>query len=130
MTIETLAARPLEADPDAEGWVSVCSLDDLPTERGAAALVGGRQVAIFRLLGDELAAICQRDPYSGAFVMSRGIVGSARGVPTVASPMYKHVFALRTGECLETHGAEARSVRVYPVRVVGDQVQVLAAVLP
>ncbi len=130
MTIETLAARPLGSDPCADDWVTVCALGDLPRERGAAALVDGRQVAIFRLLDDELAAICQRDPYSGAYVLSRGIVGSAKGLPTVASPMYKHVFDLRTGQCLETHGADVRSVRVYPVRVVGGAVQIARATTP
>jgi nitrite reductase (NADH) small subunit len=41
-------------------------------------------------------------------VISRGIVGSRRvgdlDVPTVASPMYKQVFALATGECLDVAG--------------------------
>lgn len=129
MTIEILDAPALGSGAPAVDWVTVCSLSDLPTERGAAALVGGRQVAIFRLVGDELAAICQRDPYSGAYVMARGIVGSAGGVPTVASPMYKHVFDLRTGECVEAHGAESRTVRVYPVRVVDGDVQIARSVV-
>ena len=39
--------------------------------------------------------------------MARGIVGIARGrpSPTVASPMYKQVFDLATGECLDEPGA-------------------------
>ena len=42
-------------------------------------------------------AIGNQDPFSGANVMSRGIVGSRGDVPTVASPMFKQVFDLRTG---------------------------------
>ena len=83
-------------------WVTVCHLDDLVVDRGACVLVGGRQVALFRLSPDDrVYAISNYDPFSSAFVLSRGIVGSRGGVPKVASPMYKQSFDLRTGECLD-----------------------------
>jgi nitrite reductase (NADH) small subunit len=82
-------------------WVGVCRFDQLLPERGAAALVGGRQVALFRTSDGEVLVVANRDPFSGANVLSRGIVGSRDGVPTVASPMYKQVFDLRTGRCLD-----------------------------
>ena len=41
------------------------------------------------------------DPFSGAMVLSRGIVGSRGDRPTVASPVYKQVFDLATGQCLD-----------------------------
>ncbi|WP_413450474.1 nitrite reductase small subunit NirD [Georgenia phoenicis] len=85
-------------------WERVCRLEDLLVERGAAALVGGTQVALFRLPDDTVHAVQQRDPYCGANVMSRGIVGTRGGVPTVASPMYKQVFELSTGRCLDPAG--------------------------
>jgi nitrite reductase (NADH) small subunit len=85
-------------------WQRVCLLRDLLVERGAAALVGGVQVALFRLPDDTVRVVQQRDPYSGANVMSRGIVGTRGGVPTVAGPMYKQVFDLATGRCLEAAG--------------------------
>ncbi|SMF11812.1 assimilatory nitrite reductase (NAD(P)H) small subunit [Cellulosimicrobium cellulans J34] len=87
-----------------DGWERVCLLRDLLVERGAAALVGGVQVALFRLPDETVRVVQQRDPYSGANVMSRGIVGTRGGVPTVAGPMYKQVFDLTTGRCLETAG--------------------------
>jgi nitrite reductase (NADH) small subunit len=62
------------------------------------------QVALFRLLDGEVRAVQQLDPYSGANVMSRGIVGTRGGEPTVAGPVYKQVFALRSGDCLESGG--------------------------
>ncbi|MBD5785807.1 nitrite reductase small subunit NirD [Cellulosimicrobium terreum] len=89
---------------DPQVWERVCLLRDLLVERGVAALVGGAQVAIFRLPDDTVRAVQQRDPYSGANVMSRGIVGTRGGVPTVAGPMYKQVFDLATGRCLEAVG--------------------------
>ncbi|MCC2593880.1 nitrite reductase small subunit NirD [Tessaracoccus sp. OS52] len=85
-------------------WERVCQLQDLLPERGAAALVDGVQVALFRLADDTVLAVQQRDPFSGANVMSRGIVGTRAGVATVAGPMYKQVFDLVTGRCLETAG--------------------------
>ena len=89
-------------------WVRVCTVDDLARERGAAALVDGEQVALFRLVDDTVLAVQQHDPFSDAYVLSRGIVGSrlidGAAVPTVASPMYKQVFDLRTGRCLDVAG--------------------------
>jgi len=82
-------------------WTAVCRYAELTPGRGVAALVDGVQIAVFRTTPGELYAIGNRDPYSGAYVISRGVTGSRDGVPTVASPMYKHVFDLRTGTCLD-----------------------------
>jgi nitrite reductase (NADH) small subunit len=97
-----------------ETWVPVCRLDDLAVDRGACVLVGARQVALFRVSPDDrLYALSNYDPFSKAFVLSRGIVGSRGEVPTVASPMYKQVFDLRTGECLDDPSV---SIDVFLVR--------------
>ncbi|MCF2529479.1 nitrite reductase small subunit NirD [Yinghuangia sp. KLBMP8922] len=100
----------------ADGWTPVCRLDDLIPGRGVAALVDGAQVAVFRGLGDEVYAVGNLDPFSGAYVISRGIVGSRGGVPMVMSPMYKEAFDLRTGLCLDADD-EAVALPVYQVRV-------------
>jgi nitrite reductase (NADH) small subunit len=97
----------------ASTWVDVCAYDDLIPERGAAALVHGRQVAVFRTYEGELYALSHRDPFSGAYVLARGILGTRGGVPTVASPMYKQVFDLRTGRCLDD---PARVVPAFRIR--------------
>ena len=99
-------------------WTAVCKLDDIPANAGVAALVNGRQVAIFRV-EDEVFAVDNHDPFSGANVLSRGIVGSIGGEPVVASPMYKQHFALTTGACLEDG---SRSIKAYPVRISGNAV--------
>jgi nitrite reductase (NADH) small subunit len=95
-------------------WVQVCQLDVLPVDRGAAALVDQQQVAIFRLANGDVYAVGHRDPFSEANVMARGLVGTRGSVPTVASPVYKQVFDLRTGRCLddESVGLGSWSVRV------------------
>lgn len=111
-----------------EGWVRVCALEDLEVERGRAALLGGTQIALFLLHsteegGDAAAgrgrvhAVSNLDPYSRANVISRGIVGTRDDIPTVASPMYKQVFDLRTGACLDAQGKEPQSLHVWPVAV-------------
>jgi len=102
-------------------WVDVGPLDRLTPDRGAAALVDGHQVAVFRLGDETLHAIDNRDPISQANVLSRGIVGDRGGVPVVASPIYKQCFELATGRCLDD---PERIVRTHEVRVVAGQVQV------
>jgi nitrite reductase (NADH) small subunit len=114
-------------------WVRVCTVDDLARERGAAALVDGEQVALFRLVDDTVLAVQQHDPFSDAYVLSRGIVGSrlvdGAPVPTVASPMYKQVFDLRTGRCLDVAGKVPfrdlpADLRTWRVRLTGGIVEI------
>ena len=100
-----------------EGWVHICALADLEVERGRAALLGGTQIALFLLHSGRVHAVSNFDPYSRANVISRGIVGTRQDAPTVASPMYKQVFDLRTGVCLDTQGKEPKSLHVWPVAV-------------
>jgi nitrite reductase (NADH) small subunit len=105
-------------------WVAVCRYDELVPERGVAALVDGEQVAVFRTFDGMLHALGNRDPFSGAFVLSRGIVGSSGGAATVASPLFKQVFALRTGRCLTDPQV---AVPVHGVRRRGDVVEIRLA---
>jgi nitrite reductase (NADH) small subunit len=103
-----------EAGPLVESWTPVCRYDDLLPDRGAAALLGDQQVALFRTASGELHAIGNIDPFTGAAVLSRGIVGSRGDIPTVASPLHKQVFDLRTGWCLDDGGVR---VPTYDSRV-------------
>ncbi len=96
-------------------WTPVCAITDRIPNRGAAALLeDNRQVAIFRTSTDEVYALSNIDPFSGAAVLSRGIVGDLGGVPVVASPMHKQHFDLRPGACVDDPTV---TVTVYPVRV-------------
>ncbi len=100
-------------------WLEVCELTALQPNRGAAALLpDGTQVAVFRTVDDKVYALSNVDPFSGASVLSRGIVGDRGGVPVVVSPVYKQAFELRTGVCVDD---PAVSVDVYPVRVTADR---------
>ncbi|WP_116949335.1 nitrite reductase small subunit NirD [Jiangella endophytica] len=106
---------------DVQTWTAVCRFDRLLPERGVAALVGGEQVAIFRTHDGAVFALANHDPFSDAYVLSRGIVGSRGTLPTVASPMHKQVFSLVSGECLDEPGV---AVPVYDVRVRDGDVEV------
>ena len=102
-------------------WVDVCAVDDVQVERGVRVLVGEAHVAVFRTFEGAVHAIDAIDPFCGASVLARGIVGSRDGEPFVASPMHKQRFDLRTGICLEDPTV---SVTVYPVELDGDRIRV------
>ena len=102
-------------------WERVCPLERLMPERGVAALFGDVQVALFRTHDGAVHAVGNVDPFSGAAVVSRGIVGDRAGVPTVASPVYKQAFSLLDGRCLDDPDVSLPS---YPVRVEDGHVHV------
>ncbi|MBL8322442.1 MAG: nitrite reductase small subunit NirD, partial [Acinetobacter sp.] len=86
---------------DAE-WIEVCSLDDITPNTGVGAWLAGQQIAVFRVGSEKrVYALSNQDPFSKAFVMSRGILGDLQGERVVASPIYKQHFSLATGRCLE-----------------------------
>ncbi|MEV0530701.1 nitrite reductase small subunit NirD [Kitasatospora sp. NPDC050463] len=104
---------------DGTRWRPVCTLDDLQPGRGVAVLLDGEQVALFRDRAGALHAVDNRDPFSGAQVLSRGLLGSRGDRPTLASPMYKQVFDLTDGRCLDEETAPDGSpavLRLWPVR--------------
>ncbi|MER7705354.1 nitrite reductase small subunit NirD [Kitasatospora sp. NPDC097605] len=104
---------------DGTRWQPVCALDDLQPGRGVAVLLAGHQVALFRDRSGALHAVDNRDPFSGAYVLSRGLLGSRGDRPTLASPMYKQVFDLIDGRCLDEDTAPDGSpavLRRWPVR--------------
>ena len=103
-------------------WITVCPIEHISPNTGVCALVEGQQVAVFRVGdGTEVYALSNYDPFSKAFVLSRGIVGDRNGIPKVASPIYKQNFNLQTGQCLDD---EAVMIPTFGVRVIERQVQV------
>ena len=103
-----------------ERWQNVCALDNLIPGTGVCALVGGRQIAVYQVDGQTY-ALDNFDPGSRANVLSRGLTGDLQNERVVASPIYKHHFALASGRCIED---PTFSVSAYATRLVGDTVQV------
>ncbi|WP_432010705.1 nitrite reductase small subunit NirD [Streptomyces cucumeris] len=96
-------------------WFTICELTDLVPGRGVAALLpDGTQVAVFQDRAGRAHAIGNRDPFTGAYVLSRGLLGTAGGRPFVASPLLKQRFDLETGRCLDD---ETVSVTAYATRL-------------
>jgi NAD(P)H-dependent nitrite reductase small subunit len=115
-------AEPRAPDVSADTeWQPVCNLDDIPNGTGAAALVNDEPLAIFRVGGERLFVLGNIDPFSGASVLSRGIVGDIGGEPVVASPIYKQHFRLADGLCIED---ATSGVASYPVELVDNVVMV------
>jgi nitrite reductase (NADH) small subunit len=103
---------------DVQVWTAACAYDRLMPCRGVGVLLpGGEQAALFRLDDGTVWAIGNIDPFSGAAVMSRGIVGDRGGRATVASPIKKQAFALDDGACLDDADV---AVPVYRTRVTAD----------
>ena len=100
---------------DASLWTTACAYDYLIPCRGVGVLLAdGTQVALFRLDDGSLRAVGNIDPFSGAAVMSRGIIGDRGGRATVQSPIKKQAFALDDGRCLDDPGV---AVPVYRTRI-------------
>ena len=120
MSAPTFLAAPL-----AHAWQTVCGRADLVANSGVVAWLHGRQIALFYLPqgpdGEQVFAIDNCDPQSGANVIGRGLLGSLNGKLVVASPLYKQHFCLADGACLES--SEQR-LQVWQARLYGDSVQV------
>lgn len=124
--------------------VRLCSRADLVAGSGIVAWHEGHQIALFYLpcrpgaadglpgrpgaagesfnrpkAAGELYAVDNHDPFSGANVIGRGIVGDLKGELVVASPIYKQHFRLTDGQCLED---ATRRLRTWSVGWDGDDV--------
>ncbi len=109
---------------NATDWQPLCALNDLVANSGVVARCGDHQVALFYLPaenGQQVFAIGNRDPKSGANVIGRGIVGQLGGDLVIASPLYKQHFRLSDGSCLEY---PEQQLPVWPVRLRGERVEI------
>ncbi|HEY9704649.1 MAG TPA: nitrite reductase small subunit NirD, partial [Allocoleopsis sp.] len=101
-------------------WQDICSINDIIPNTGVCALVKGKQIAIFRVgKDDNIYALSNYDPFSKAYVLSRGIIGDKLGKVKVASPIYKQNFDLETGQCLDDENIQ---IPIFPVRLMGDRI--------
>ncbi|MCL1057956.1 nitrite reductase small subunit NirD [Shewanella gelidimarina] len=94
-------------------WVTICEESALPANRGVAAWVAGRAVAVFHLGEAGIFAIDNIDPATGVSVLSRGLLCELNNELFVASPIHKQHYSLTTGQCLEN---EALSVDIFEIK--------------
>ena len=103
-------------------WIDVCNLDDITPNTGVGALVEGQSVALFRVGHEKrIYALSNKDPFSQANVMCRGIIGDLQGERVIASPIYKQHFSLATGRCLED---KDQKLLVFPTKIESGRVWV------
>ncbi|ENU30181.1 nitrite reductase small subunit NirD [Acinetobacter sp. NIPH 1852] len=96
-------------------WIDVCALNDITPNTGVGALVGEQTVALFRVGHEKrIYALSNKDPFSQANVMCRGIIGDLQGERVIASPIYKQHFSLATGRCLED---KDQKLLVFPTKI-------------
>jgi len=134
LALPTEATRPRPANeqdaPTLEGglaWHAVCALEDVVPDTGVCALVDGQQIAVVRVgqgQDTQVYALANFDPFSKAFVLSRGIVGDKAGVPKIASPIFKQNFDLRTGRCLDDPDNPKVAVPTFPARVRDGHIEI------
>lgn len=103
-------------------WTASCPLNTLVPGLGVRVLLDNHDhAALFMLDDGNLRAIGNIDPFNGASVLNRGIIGDHGGECMVASPLKKQAFSLDTGKCLDDPSV---SVQTYDVRVVDGVVEI------
>jgi nitrite reductase (NADH) small subunit len=104
-------------------WVDICPLSAIAPNTGVCAWVEGEQVAIFRVGNEsEVFAISNYDPFSKAFVLSRGIVGESQWHLQSCLPNLQAKF--QPASLDSALMMKQVSIPTYNVRVVEDRVQV------
>ena len=93
-------------------WIRVTPCDSIPPREGRAAVVAGRELAIFNL-GDRFLAVANRCPHQGG-PLCDGIVTGA----SVVCPLHAWKVNLKTGAVERPASAAADvCVTTYPTRV-------------
>ncbi len=111
--------KGMPSEPDVR-WTQVGKTWDFPRDGGATIKYGKTQIAVFNFTSrGEWYATQNMCPHRREFVLSRGMIGDASGVPKVACPVHKKTFALATGKGISD---KEFSLQVFPVRVDGDDV--------
>ncbi len=107
-------------EPEKEFWVPVAPPGAFPENGGACVKVGELQIAVFNFARRGEWYACQNlCPHQMQMILSRGMLGSASGIPKIACPYHKSTFSLETGECLN---ADLESIETYAVKVEDEQV--------
>ena len=101
-------------------WFKAGNIKDFPSNRGGCIKYKDKQIAVFHFeRRNEWYACRNACPHKMEMVLSRGMTGSADGVPKIACPMHKKTFSLVDGSNLN---GDDFSIATYPVKVVDNEV--------
>ncbi|MCU0415860.1 MAG: nitrite reductase small subunit NirD [Cytophagaceae bacterium] len=96
-------------------WHRVATVQDIPENGGACALIDGKQIAIYNFTRrGEWYATDNLCPHRQQMILSRGMIGDMQGEPKVACPFHKKTFSLKSGACLSGDNYE---IKTYPIKV-------------
>ena len=112
----TLCDAPTSPSPSEEPYFTVARVGEIPESQGRCFEVAGRQIAVF-LSDGVYYALDDACPHQGA-PLSDGIVFDR----SVTCTWHGWRFSLEDGRWLDSPRTRTG---VYPVRVVGDEIQIL-----
>ncbi len=98
----------------AQMWLPVGNIDDIPKQGARCINFGANKLAIFRTENDDLFAMEDKCPHSGG-PLSQGIVHGN----CVTCPLHNWVISLESGEA---QGADDGVTHTYPVKCENEQV--------
>lgn len=105
---------------DVKVWFKAGKTSDFPIEGGGCIKYKNKQIAVFNLERRNEWYACQNVcPHRLEMVLSRGMTGSADGIPKIACPMHKKTFSLVDGSNLN---GDDYSIATYPVKIVDGEV--------
>ena len=98
-------------------WITVAQTSALAPESVIAVRQDGLDLALYRS-GDAVYASDNICPHAYNGRMSRGFLE----VDTIACPLHGAVFEIKSGRAID--GPYCADLKTFPVRVVGDEIQV------
>jgi len=107
---------------DVKVWFKAASIDDFPTDGGACIKYKDKQIAVFNFTRLNKWYACQNIcPHKMEMVLSRGMIGDAKGTPKVACPLHKKTFSLESGE---NSNGDLEAIATYPVKIDQENVYI------
>eukprot|EP00923_Selenidium_pygospionis_P048353 GHVN01083234.1.p1 GENE.GHVN01083234.1~~GHVN01083234.1.p1 ORF type:complete len:1084 (+),score=210.29 GHVN01083234.1:658-3909(+) len=108
-----------EADSSSWQWVDVGPLSDFPPNMGTPVKVSQSELAVFRVQ-ESWYATQNSCPHKQLSVLSRGLLGTEKGLVKVACPVHKATFNLDTGAGISSNGE--LNIGVFDVITEGERV--------
>ncbi|WP_432264671.1 nitrite reductase small subunit NirD [Autumnicola psychrophila] len=109
-------------EAEVKNWFHAGKTSDFPEDGGGCVKYGMKQIAVFNFSRRSKWYACQNlCPHKLEMVISRGMIGDAKGTPKVACPLHKKTFSLEDGSNL--NGDEFK-IAVYPVKIEEENVYI------
>ena len=115
MSQTTTGTKTLNHKAEAEGFVRVCSVDDLPTVGAVQAVIGGKRIAIARDSAGDIHAIDDTCSHANVSLSEGDVEGTE-----IECWLHGSRFDLRTGK--PTGPPATTPIAVYPVKIDGGDV--------